>query len=80
MSVTVSIIFVPNLFLISIERDCCPLILEYPPLSLKVKLTSATSFRVTTEFPDTLIGKVSISSKLENTLGTFTANLPVQVS
>ena len=64
----------------SIDRDCCPLILEYPPLSLKVRLTSATSLSVTTELPDTLIGSVSISSRLENTLGTFTANLPVPVS
>ena len=80
ISVTVSIIFVPILFLISIARDCWPLILEYPPLSLKVRLTSATSFKVTTEVPDTLIGNVSISSRLENTLGTFTANLPVPVS
>ena len=80
MSVTVSIIFVPILFLTSIDRDCWPFILEYPPLSLKVKLTSATSLSVTTELPETLIGRVSISSKLENTLGTLTANLPVPVS
>ena len=80
MSVTVSMMLVPIRFLISIDRDCWPLILEYPPLSLKVRLTSATSFNVTTELPDTLIGNVSISSKLENTLGTLTANLPVPVS
>ena len=80
ISVTVSMIFVPIRFFTSTDKDCCPLILEYPPLSLKVRLTSATSLRVTTELPDTLIGRVSISSRLENTLGTLTANLPDPVS
>ena len=80
ISLTVSIMLEPLLFITSIESDCCPLILEYPLLSLKVSLTSATSFRVTTEVPETLIGRLCISSKLEKTLGTLTANLPLPVS
>ena len=57
-SLTVSMMFDPLLFITSMDRDCLPLILEYPPLSLKVSLTSATSFNVTTEVPETLIGRL----------------------